>query len=625
MDTIDVIIARALTPEQSILDYEAIAQQAATEASSAVSDAANALSSAEDALSAATSAANELETILSDISSATQSKIDDLNLSRNLTDDTTYYLLSLLLNQDETNLSTIEELLKLYKATGANNDGTMTQKAITDALSETSSSLTSLFNSSLNSLHNTITGEIATAISHIPSGGGEGSGVPGDITSADSGQFVSVAEDGTLTASGVMAEALVNSLIYNGLYVPVNSTGVEIDYVNKTVTRRGSNEINNFKMFTKRKRVIVNDEGKIIKISPGESEQNGSLGQVMVYQPKFYYMRLPLETFNNSITKEIIYLSDIPQAGFKIHPLFVDENDNELDYVLISAYEGCAQIDSSTYDLVDSSNINFNSAKLASIINAKPISGVNKEFTLANATKMAQNRGTGWDITNLYVESCNQMLMLVEYCTFNIQNALGKGVTEVNNSDSYNCSVLTGSTMALNDQSYSASLSIQTIGSTTNRCTSVGQVAVSYRGMENPYGNTWRMIGNFKLAANSRAPIINNFELEAIIPTSENWISKFGVFADEPAIFLPSEAQNANSSLPIGDYLFATASANKDKVGLIGGSWSHTGSAGPFCYAFDIDIDGYTRRINARLMHIPTYNSATYNYNVNLMSEPIYF
>jgi hypothetical protein len=184
MDIIDVIIARALTPEQSILDYEAIAQQAATEASSAVSDAANALSSAEDALSAATSASEELNSILSDISSATQSKIDDLNLSRNLTDETTYYLLSLLLNQDETNLSTIEELLKLYKATGANNDGTMTQKAITDALSETSSSLTSSFNSSLSSLHNTITGEIATAISHIPSGG-ESSGIPGNITPAD--------------------------------------------------------------------------------------------------------------------------------------------------------------------------------------------------------------------------------------------------------------------------------------------------------------------------------------------------------------------------------------------------------------------------------------------------------
>jgi hypothetical protein len=293
-----------------------------------------------------------------------------------------------------------------------------------------------------------------------------------------------------------------------------------------------------------------------------------------------------------------------------------------LDYILISAYEGCAQIDSSTYDLVDSSNINFNTAKLASIINAKPISGVNKEFTLVNATKMAQNRGVGWNITNLYVESCNQMLMLVEYCTYNIQNALGKGITNVSNSDSYNCSVLTGSTRTLASESGSAFQSIQTIGSTTNIYSENGKIAISYRGMENPYGNMWRIIGNFKLSTNSRTPIIHESSLEAIIPTTENWISKFGIFINEPSIFLPSEASNANSSLPIGDYIFATADAAQEKVGLIGGSWNHANMAGPFCYAFDINVNSYTRRINARLMHIPNYNSTTYNYNISTMSKP---
>jgi hypothetical protein len=112
-----------------------------------------------------------------------------------------------------------------------------------------------------------------------------------------------------------MAQALVESLIYNGLYTPAKSIGVEIDYINKTVIRRGNSDPTMFKMFTKRERVLVDDDGKILERAnnvTGENMGDGSKGQVMVYQPKFYFMRLPLETSNNSINKEIIYLSDIP-------------------------------------------------------------------------------------------------------------------------------------------------------------------------------------------------------------------------------------------------------------------------------------------------------------------------
>ena len=171
-------------------------------------------------------------------------------------------------------------------------------------------------------------------------------------------------------------------------------------------------------MYGGRMRCNVLDNGTITAFY-GDSNytEDGSNGQVMVYQPKFYYLRTPIIiNENNIIYKENILLSDKPKGNFKLHPIFIN-NDEELDYVLLLAYQASVYDTSiSNYTSDPETPIDFNNDKLSSIANVKPIAGNNSSyFTTTSAEKLANNRGEGWHITNLAAESVNQMLLMVEY------------------------------------------------------------------------------------------------------------------------------------------------------------------------------------------------------------------
>ena len=99
-------------------------------------------------------------------------------------------------------------------------------------------------------------------------------------------------------------------------------------------------------MYGQRRRVVVDSNGVIDdSYSPENVEESDTNVDVMVYQPKFYYKVVPLKLEKQSgglgyhIRKANYYISSTPHAGFKLHPLFYDENGNEIDYVLFSAYE----------------------------------------------------------------------------------------------------------------------------------------------------------------------------------------------------------------------------------------------------------------------------------------------
>jgi len=147
-------------------------------------------------------------------------------------------------------------------------------------------------------------------------------------------------------------------------------------------------------MYGGRTRCNVADDGTITAFyGDNNYTEDGSNGQVMVYQPKFYYSRIVLETEavtgGEKIKQEILTLSYDYKPGFKIHPLFVKDGET-LDYVLLSAYESTGyDVSESSYDTEDSDVIDYTVDKLSSIAGAKPISGVNKTFNLEAAEQMA--------------------------------------------------------------------------------------------------------------------------------------------------------------------------------------------------------------------------------------------
>ncbi len=222
--------------------------------------------------------------------------------------------------------------------------------------------------------------------------------------------------------------------------------GITVDFANKTFTRlagatglSGGADFNKFAMYGGRKRCNVNNAG-VITAWFGDStyKEDGSNGQVMVYQPKFYYMMYPLVVEQNTqgigyhLRKANYYVSDIPLAGFKLHPAFYDASGNEVDYIMLSAYEGSIyDVSESAFILDDAQVMDYANDLFCSIAGAKPASGKTQDLTRPNVNQMCMNRGTGWYSDNIKATSANQMLMIVEMGMMNMQTAIGQGVVNV--------------------------------------------------------------------------------------------------------------------------------------------------------------------------------------------------
>ena len=74
------------------------------------------------------------------------------------------------------------------------------------------------------------------------------------------------------------------------------------------------------------------------------------------------------------------------------------------------------------------------------------------------------------------------------------QAGIGLGVIDMPWDQPYNCSSLTGSTSILGNNTGMATSTINEINGTRTTYTANGEVSVSYRGMENPYGNIWENV-----------------------------------------------------------------------------------------------------------------------------------
>lgn len=616
MDILDIILAKKLTPQGQIDTYATKAEKAVSDAKKAVDDIESITeqtntnnTNAQNALNNAQTAAEEYQTLINGI----DERLDNITAIEDVTvvdDDTsTYKSKNTVVNKNNT--STSFKVMKNYTSTGNNEDGAMTQKAITDAL-------------------NTLDQKINT------SGGSSGNT---NLGSDNAGKIVVVGVDGNITPSTVQEEEIIQALMKSGTYTATDAIGIEVDYTNKSVKRiqeaetyTTGGDFNKYSMYYGRVRCNVNDNGEIVAWQNSENfATDGSNGQVMVYQPKFYYARLPIITEDAGngvqiVRKEAIIISPTPQNGFKLHPLFINKIGEEVDYVLLSAFEGSAYLTSSgTYDPLDKGSINFANDKLSSVSGVKPISGLNRSLTVTNAERLAENRGTGWHITNLAFESAMQMLEMIEFGTLNGQNALELGIVNIPNNPSYNCASLTGSTISLGNTSGHAASTTSNINNNEVQYDQEGYRAISYRGIENPWGNIWRMIGGVLVNGNGSKQggevyVCTNFNYSTSInsnyaplgfnlPAQYDWISAFGYNSNLDWAFIPIECVNANSALPIGDNLWTTNNLNGTNMAMAGGAWSFGDSCGPFYYAFDKNIEESARAYSARLMFIPEKNA----------------
>ena len=428
--------------------------------------------------------------------------------------------------------------------------------------------------------------------------------------------------------------------------------GVQVDYKNKSFKRiagavnltKGA-DFDRFSMFGGRRRCNVADDGTIVAWhGDPDYEEDGTMGQVMVYQPKFYYLVCPVVYdpiemgIGYHLRKANYYVSEKPRAGFRLHPAFYDANGNEIDYFLTSAYEGSIwDADGDAYLLQDEQVMNLATDKFCSIAGVKPASGLTQNLTRPNIETLAQNRGANWHGDLIKQVSAEQMLMIIEMGMMNLQTAIAQGVLTIADNSSYNCSSLTGSTSSLGNGTGRATETVNTKGDASTTETADGKTSICWRGKENFWGNIWKFVYGVNIWGNGKMgggqPYIcsdfnfaenknsGNYEGAGFTATNvAGYISAMGYSTICDWLFIASEC-TGNSSLPVGDYTYITQNLNGYRVAMLGGGWYVGGYAGAFYWDLNSGAGRRYRDVGGRLVYIPTRDSAEYTATIASWKE----
>lgn len=404
--------------------------------------------------------------------------------------------------------------------------------------------------------------------------------------------------------------------------------GVEVDFANKKFTRlsgavnrtpgAGFDSIN---AFGGRKRCNVADDGTVTAYY-GDSGYTttgknaaGTPVQVMVEQPKFYYKVVPMVLEKGvkgmKIRKARYYVSDTLKPGFKVHPAFV-ENGNVNPYIYLAAFEGSLFDTSANAYILDNAQVaDFAADKLSSVAGTKPAGGDTQNLTRANVRLLAQKRGKGWEQAYAATAAASQLLMLIEYASFNMQTAIGRGNTD-QGSSAANIQY-TGATVSLGNAS----------GAVIN---ANGIQIISYRGEENFWGNIWTWVDGMNeenpdpfesgqagtlhvadhgFADNSKASPYKNTGIHPI--QGGGYVSAFGYSEEFDWLFIGVEF-SGNDALPVGDYHW-----NQNpgwRVALLGGCCDNGSTAGAFCWSLYGAASTRHWRIGGRLVYVPSKKEA---------------
>lgn len=613
-------------------------QNATNTANTAKSNLTNATSTANTAKSNVEAATNAAKTAISNANAA------KTNLEKVITSATTTQsnLQGVIDNAnqikgqlDSSNATAVTSKKNLDSAI---SDASVAKSQLQEVINSASSVKTSLSNviSTANTAKSNLDASVATANNVLQSLSAENASAASNIDELKSENF----------NSQEILSGVADIRAYLGITAD-DIVGIQVDYKNKTFKRlagaanltKGS-DFDKFTMFGGRKRCNVADDGSIVAwYGDADYKEDGSMGQVMVYQPKFYYLVCPVEYdpidtgIGYHLRKANYYVSEKPRAGFRLHPAFYDASGNEIDYFLTSAYEGSIyDASASAYLLNDEQVMNTGEDKFSSIAGARPASGSSQNLTRPNIEAMAQNRGTNWHGDLIKQVSAEQMLMLIEMGMMNLQTAIAQGIVSlpwtIGSDTTSSYAAATGSTASLGNGTGRAEKTTTYEGGVAKEYTVDGKTSVCWRGKENFWGNIWKFVYGINIWGNGKMgggqPYIcsdfsfaesknsGNYEPAGFTVTNANgYISAMGYSTACDWLFIASECLG-NSSLPVGDYTYITVNLNGYRIALLGGRWSHGGSAGGFCWGLNYGVGNRARDFGGRLVYIPTRNSATY-------------
>lgn len=320
---------------------------------------------------------------------------------------------------------------------------------------------------------------------------------------------------------------------------------------------------------------------------------DGTAGDVLVREPAFWtkYEYDPDEGLVRW------WVSQRPKTGFALHPYFyMCGGGFPAANMFCGAYEAYGYLDGGVF-------------KLGSATGKTPVTGGvaypdlpnSGRLTIDDAELYAQNAGMS-GITSFWGYCADQLLMYIEYGTFDIQTALGKGVVDLPNGEGF-AGKLTG---ADNIDSRLAENGTGT-GDGVD-----GQTPVCWRGIENPYGNIWKFIiganvdldGTYRLIRRDGLGTLastlaaGSYESGTGLSTTDGFISGLLHGDLEGLAFLPSEVSGSSNTY-LTDHLYRVRA--NGNIMVAGGRWNHALNAGPAFRDASVGPDTSSRTICARV------------------------
>ena len=322
----------------------------------------------------------------------------------------------------------------------------------------------------------------------------------------------------------------------------------------------------------------------------------GADGYVMVEIPKFSFK---YSLVGSQYSWEIVIGK---KDGYTLHPAFIKDGV-EVEKRYMGAYDACF------WDATDGlykSGLNLDNAdsivdygadRLASVAGVYPLVGV----TRAQCRTLAANNGTGWRQQDFWLSSAVQLLYLVEYGSFDSQLKLGAGNTNgtylassSNQDDSPH--TVAGASNGWGNRS--------TNGSQPSAGAKPGIAYMSYRGIENFFGNCANFVDGFNLinyiawVTNNRANFADDVTTGmtnlGTLGSTSGWATDILNYA---GTFLPTTV-GGSSTTKLTDYYYV---ASGNRIAVLGGSAYGGVVAGVFCWSLGNVSSNRNRHIGARV------------------------
>ena len=341
------------------------------------------------------------------------------------------------------------------------------------------------------------------------------------------------------------------------------------DAVSMVAITQGQNDFDNVYPWSEMKRCNLDDSGNVLAYYGDPTyKDDGSNGQVMVQIPKFWYKSVLISVGEKK--KYRWWIADNELEGFKLHPAFV-RNGVEKDFIYIGAYEG--------YE---------NSGKLHSIAGVMPT--VNK--TIVEFRNLAQARGSKWFQQDFLAICAIQLLYLIEYAHFDSQTKIGQGIT---GDSAYH---QTGETAQHGNKSFGD----------PNDAT----VAMSYRGIENLYGNYWKWVDGINFLDRQVYVADHSFEsdkfdghyenLGIVLPNANGFVKDIHHIQIFDYGFLSSDPTGSSTSYIVDQQYTNYTGA---RVARFGGDRNVRSGAGTFYWSFSDPSSDSFAEVGARLLCVP--------------------